>query len=45
MSSYTSTRIVYQFGADYPSFGPVTAGDSYTLAVRGVSHKGTVAYS
>jgi hypothetical protein len=45
VTSYTSTKIVYQFGADYPNFGPVTAGDSYTLSVRGVSHKGTVAYS
>jgi hypothetical protein len=45
LSSYTSTKIVYQFGAAYSGYGPITAGDAYTLTVWGVSHKGTVAYS
>jgi hypothetical protein len=45
VSTYTSTKIVYQFGADYVHFGQVTAGDAYKLTVWGLTHKGTVAYS
>jgi hypothetical protein len=44
VSSYTNTKIVYQFGAGYGHYGPVvTQGDVYTLTIWGVSHKGTVA--
>jgi hypothetical protein len=45
VSSYTSTKIVYQFGADYANFGQVTAGDAYKLTLWTATHKGTVAYS
>jgi hypothetical protein len=45
VNSYTNTQIVYQFGADYSHYSPVTNGDAYTLTVWGVSHSGTVAYS
>ena len=45
VNSYTNTQIVYQFGADYSRYGPVTNGDAYTLTIWGVSHSGTVAYS
>ena len=45
VNSYTNTQIVYQFGADYSRYGPVTKGDAYTLTIWGVSHSGTVAYS
>lgn len=45
VTSYTSTRIVYQFGADYSNYGPVTAGNSFTLDVYGKSYTGTVTYS
>jgi hypothetical protein len=43
--SYTSTRVVLQFGADYVNFGQVTAGDAYKLTLWSITHKGTVAYS
>jgi hypothetical protein len=45
VSSYTSTKIVYQFGADYANFGQATAGDAYKLTLWTATHKGTVAYS
>jgi hypothetical protein len=45
VNSYTSTKIVYQFGADYANFGLLTAADTYKLTVWTVTHKGTVAYS
>jgi hypothetical protein len=46
VSSYTNTKIVYQFGAGYGHYGPpVTNGDAYTLTVWGISHQGTVAYA
>jgi hypothetical protein len=45
VQSYTSTQIVYRFGADYPNFRAVTAGDAYKLKVWGVSASGKVVYS
>jgi hypothetical protein len=45
VQSYTSTQIVYRFGADYPNFRPVTAGDAYKLKVWSTSKSGKVAYS
>jgi hypothetical protein len=45
VKSYTTTEIVYQFGAGYPNFRAVTAGDAYKLKVWGTSKSGTVAYS
>jgi hypothetical protein len=45
VQSYTSTQIVYRFGADYPNFRAVTAGDAYKLKVWSTSKSGKVAYS
>jgi hypothetical protein len=46
VTSYTNTKIVYQFGAGYGHYGPlVTNGDAFKLTVWGISHTGTVAYS
>ena len=45
VTSYTDTQIVYKFGADYSNYGPVTAGDSFTLVVYGKSYTGTVSYA
>jgi hypothetical protein len=45
VSSYTITKIVYQFGADYANFAQVTAGDTYKLKVWSATYKGTVTYS
>ncbi len=45
VTTYTSTQIVYQFGADYSHYGHVTAGDSFTLVVYGKSFTGTVTYT
>jgi serine/threonine protein kinase len=46
VTSYTNTKIVYQFGAGYGHYDAlVTHGDAFKLTVWGVSHTGTVAYS
>ena len=45
VTTYTNTRIVYQFGPFYQNFGPVTAGDSFQLVARSASATGTVTYS
>jgi hypothetical protein len=42
VTSFTSTHIVYQFGADYGAFPPVADGDAYQLMVDGVTASGTV---
>jgi hypothetical protein len=53
ISSYSDTKIVYSFGACYNSYvtinaptftGLLSAGDSYTMNVRGTSVSGTVEY-
>jgi hypothetical protein len=43
--SYTSTKVVLQFGADYVKYGQVTAADAYKLTLWSLVRKGTVAYS
>ncbi len=45
VNSYTTTKIVYQFGAGYSHYGPVTNGDAYKLEIWGATHTGTVSYS
>jgi hypothetical protein len=45
VSSYTATRIVFTFGSNYNNFGPVTAGDGYSVTGNGATRSGTVAYT
>jgi hypothetical protein len=41
-SSFTATKVVYHFGSAYSHYVPIHKGDSYTVAVYGLSHKGVV---
>jgi hypothetical protein len=42
VTSFTSSQIVYQFGADYVMFPPLADGDSFQLMVDGVTGSGVV---
>jgi hypothetical protein len=41
VTSWSNTKVVYGFGADYPNFHPVTKGDSIQVVVEGTTHTGT----
>jgi hypothetical protein len=41
VTSWSNTKVVYGFGADYPSFHAVTKGDSIQVVVEGTTHTGT----
>ena len=42
VTSFTSTQIVYTFGADYGAYPPLANGEAYQLVVDGVTATGTV---
>ena len=41
IASWSNTRVVLRFGADYPNFAPVKAGDTITVEVKGTSFTAT----
>ena len=45
VTSYAPTQVVYQFGSNYTMYGPVTAGDQFSVTVQTAKFSGTVAYS
>ena len=46
ISSYTQTKVVYRFGADYKVHGyQLAAGDPYQVSINGVQKRGVVHYT
>jgi hypothetical protein len=41
VTSWSNTKVVYGFGADYANFHAVTKGDSIQVVVEGTTHTGT----